>query len=346
MPFLYELKALLDWSVTPTTLTLVDWLKLEDIRASLYNRQCDLVLRAMARRSGAAQPAVPKLLLGFSLFLGLLALLWTPLLAFSTTNPTFRIPHVTNFAFNASLLHVVPVAEGGAAATEIPLFSSSMQHAVLPWLRSNSSATEPKALAAYSPAQLQLLCAGQDSDQAWPVAPGVRRRLHALLQQEEAAGDATETAAVWLDLGFTVMRSFPPVTAYGGPECGGSMHVQLSRGAAGAVAAVLNGSAAWAPLSGWPTGVPQAQTGWLGITMPAEGLLTGVEPSGAPGVGLFPWVWQVKEHHCSVRPSLAAVSTPPRTGPGAPALHRWPLFQVSAAAVHGHTSIACCMCLL
>ena len=148
-----------------------------------------------------------------------------------------------------------------------------------------------------------------------------RDRLHALLQQEEAAGDATETAAVWLDLGFTVMRSFPPVTAYGGPECGGSMHVQLSRGAAGAVAAVLNGSAAWAPLSGWPTGVPQAQTGWLGITMPAEGLLTGVEPSGAPGVGLFPWVWQVKEHHCSVRPSLAAVSTPPRTGPGAPALH-------------------------
>ena len=29
VPFIYELRALLDWSCTPTTLTLFDWLKLE-----------------------------------------------------------------------------------------------------------------------------------------------------------------------------------------------------------------------------------------------------------------------------------------------------------------------------
>jgi len=36
VPFLYELRALLDWSCTATTLSLFDWLKLEDIHTSLF----------------------------------------------------------------------------------------------------------------------------------------------------------------------------------------------------------------------------------------------------------------------------------------------------------------------
>lgn len=36
IPFLYELRELLDWSCTATSLTLFDWLKLEDISISLF----------------------------------------------------------------------------------------------------------------------------------------------------------------------------------------------------------------------------------------------------------------------------------------------------------------------
>ncbi len=36
IPFLFELRELLDWSCTATTLTLFDWLKLEDISISLF----------------------------------------------------------------------------------------------------------------------------------------------------------------------------------------------------------------------------------------------------------------------------------------------------------------------
>src|SRR5579875_2948623 len=36
IPFVYELRALLDWSCTATTLSLFDWFKLEDINASLF----------------------------------------------------------------------------------------------------------------------------------------------------------------------------------------------------------------------------------------------------------------------------------------------------------------------
>ncbi|XP_039043790.1 piezo-type mechanosensitive ion channel homolog [Hibiscus syriacus] len=36
LPFLYELRCVLDWSCTTTSLTMYDWLKLEDINGSLF----------------------------------------------------------------------------------------------------------------------------------------------------------------------------------------------------------------------------------------------------------------------------------------------------------------------
>ena len=40
VPFLYELRALLDWTCSATPLNWYQWLKLEDIRASLFIEQC------------------------------------------------------------------------------------------------------------------------------------------------------------------------------------------------------------------------------------------------------------------------------------------------------------------
>lgn len=40
IPFLYELRALLDWTCSATPLNWYQWLKLEDIRASLFVEEC------------------------------------------------------------------------------------------------------------------------------------------------------------------------------------------------------------------------------------------------------------------------------------------------------------------
>lgn len=40
VPFLYELRALLDWTCSATPLNWYQWLKLEDIRASLFVEEC------------------------------------------------------------------------------------------------------------------------------------------------------------------------------------------------------------------------------------------------------------------------------------------------------------------
>jgi Piezo non-specific cation channel, R-Ras-binding domain len=152
VPFVYELREILDWSATATTLRLYDWLKLEvgwstsrrtnshDIAnllcSSLQLRLCAAGHQHVAvlcdsqpeeprpALPGAARPAVPEartgaefprclnqMLFGSSwcsplircrcalqgalLFVGLLVLLWVPLLIFSTgeqTLPCYLLP--------------------------------------------------------------------------------------------------------------------------------------------------------------------------------------------------------------------------------------------------------------
>ena len=55
IPFLYELRELLDWSCTATCLTLFDWLKLEDINTSLFFVTCNRRSRRR-HRLGERQP--------------------------------------------------------------------------------------------------------------------------------------------------------------------------------------------------------------------------------------------------------------------------------------------------
>jgi hypothetical protein len=299
---------MLDWSVTPTTLTLVDWLKLEDIRASLYNRQCDLYMRANTRSTmGAPQPFAGKFALGTLLCVAVLALLWTPLLAFSSSNPTFRIPSVTDFELNATIAYG---STAGRAAARVPLFATTEQYAVLPWLRSERPGRGgspppplPASLAAYAPQQLRLLCGVGDADTLWSPSPPVRARLAAALAAASVDEGASGHPRIWLEIGFSVMRSFPPPTEYGGPLCQGSTRVRLDSRGADALRKVLEGTEEWAPLSGWG------------------------EDGSSGNVGLLSWIWQLKDHKCSVGPAWAGAVESAGSGSDGD-MENWPDFQV------------------
>jgi hypothetical protein len=80
-PFLSEMRCMLDWTCTPTTLDFFQWLTLENIYSVLYQREVTLAYRRTLNRAfGTPQPVIIKWSTGVSFFTALAIVIWGPLL--------------------------------------------------------------------------------------------------------------------------------------------------------------------------------------------------------------------------------------------------------------------------
>uniref|UniRef100_A0A7S1I0S6 Piezo non-specific cation channel R-Ras-binding domain-containing protein n=1 Tax=Eutreptiella gymnastica TaxID=73025 RepID=A0A7S1I0S6_9EUGL len=107
MPFVVEVKSILDWTFTRTTLKLWYWLKLEDIHHELLVARADIEdTKYHNRRVGAPFPAWPKCKSGLCFFLLIMMILFMPLLWYASFSPalTYNYVNVTSVevAFEAS----------------------------------------------------------------------------------------------------------------------------------------------------------------------------------------------------------------------------------------------------
>lgn len=91
VPFLLELRALMDWMWTDTTLALTSWLQMEDIYANIFVLKC--WRRAEAKYPtprGLPRSAVVKYGLGGIILIVLVFIIWFPLLLFSLSGSIFN----------------------------------------------------------------------------------------------------------------------------------------------------------------------------------------------------------------------------------------------------------------
>ena len=86
IPFLYELKNFIDWTFTTTALNLWQWLKLEEVLSLLYLNKCYSEYK-MWRRVGSIYENYKKILMGGLYNLIIIALIFGPLILFSSLNP-------------------------------------------------------------------------------------------------------------------------------------------------------------------------------------------------------------------------------------------------------------------
>ncbi|GLU07492.1 hypothetical protein SLE2022_244480 [Rubroshorea leprosula] len=169
LPFLYELRCVLDWSCTTTSLTMYDWLKLEDIYASLYLVKCDAVLNRATHKPGEKQTKMTKCCNGICLFFILLCVIWAPMLMYSSGNPT----NIANPIKDANVQIDIRTASG-----RLPLYQTTLCEK-LPWDKLNSDANlDPQHyLDAYNKNDIQLICCQADSSILWLVPEVVQARF-------------------------------------------------------------------------------------------------------------------------------------------------------------------------
>eukprot|EP00002_Diphylleia_rotans_P034972 TRINITY_DN7580_c0_g2_i2.p1 TRINITY_DN7580_c0_g2~~TRINITY_DN7580_c0_g2_i2.p1 ORF type:complete len:2095 (-),score=426.44 TRINITY_DN7580_c0_g2_i2:1764-8048(-) len=105
IPFVFELRTLLDWICIDTSLTLNEFFKLEDIYGNLYLRKCDLIQKEKdALPPGTKQPSSEKFFTGVVMFVLLALLVWFPLIVITAS----QVELGTNLVSYASISIGIP----------------------------------------------------------------------------------------------------------------------------------------------------------------------------------------------------------------------------------------------
>ncbi|XP_062018874.1 piezo-type mechanosensitive ion channel homolog [Rosa rugosa] len=169
LPFLYELRCVLDWSCTTTSLTMYDWLKLEDIHASLYLVKCDAVLNRATHKQGTKQTQMTKCCNGICLFFILICVIWAPMLMYSSGNPT----NIANPIKDASVQVDIKTMSG-----RLTLYQSTLCEKI-DWDNVNSDVNlDPQGyLETYNKKDVQLICCEADASVLWLVPDVVQTRF-------------------------------------------------------------------------------------------------------------------------------------------------------------------------
>ncbi|XP_028770789.1 piezo-type mechanosensitive ion channel homolog isoform X2 [Neltuma alba] len=169
LPFLYELRCVLDWSCTTTSLTMYDWLKLEDIHASLFLVKCDVDLNRANHHQGQKQTKMTKICNGICLFFVLLGVIWTPMLMYSSGNPT----NIANPIKDASARVDIKTISGRLTFFETTLCE------MISWekLHVRRRLDPHRYLSTYNEKDIQLVCCQSDASTLWLVPPVVQTRF-------------------------------------------------------------------------------------------------------------------------------------------------------------------------
>ncbi|XP_011693697.1 PREDICTED: piezo-type mechanosensitive ion channel component 2-like [Wasmannia auropunctata] len=96
VPFLFELRAVMDWIWTDTSMTVMDWFKMEDVFASIYQIKCMRGVESdFPQPRGVKKKQMSKYLVGGSVLLLIIGLIWFPLLLFAlgSTVGTSNLPY-------------------------------------------------------------------------------------------------------------------------------------------------------------------------------------------------------------------------------------------------------------
>ena len=216
IPFLYELRTMLDWTCTRTTLGLFDWMKLEEIRASLYNISVKNVGRAK-RTMGEPQTMLVKFFSGTLLFSVLTLIIWTPLLLFSSGNPSYVNSHVQEASSQITLL----VGNPNSPEQTYAMFAGGSRSRILDGVDSWGDFSRDVAV--------QCVDVAPSSDAMWPLSSPARMDL------SRALNDTSREVSV--RVAWDILRSDPAAA----PLCSGSQIAPLARSTRATLAALAGG---------------------------------------------------------------------------------------------------------
>ena len=103
IPFLFEFKTFMDWYFTETALSLVQWIKMEEINGKLFGAKCSSIKFKQRRHGNRVKWWIKFFMGGCGVFL-LVLCIFGPMLLFSTLNPIAQQNLLQNFSLKVGVI--------------------------------------------------------------------------------------------------------------------------------------------------------------------------------------------------------------------------------------------------
>lgn len=177
IPFLYELRTILDWVCIDSTMTIFDWLKMEDIFSNIYLIRC-------ARQSETDFPAIraqkkaslSKLIMGGTVVLLIVICIWGPLCLFALGNAvgTSNVPYQVSVSIRIGPYDPIYTTNNYDSIREIN--ASSFLAMTNTFIR-NKNKQALTFLAGYDATDVAAVKLAGNSPSLWNIAPPDKQRL-------------------------------------------------------------------------------------------------------------------------------------------------------------------------
>ncbi|XP_015127425.1 piezo-type mechanosensitive ion channel component isoform X5 [Diachasma alloeum] len=181
VPFLFELRAVMDWIWTDTSMTIMDWFKMEDIFASIYQIKCMRGVETdFPQPRGVKKQQMSKYMVGGGGLFLIIGLIWFPLLLFALGATV----GVSNLPYEASLSIRIgsyePIYTMSAQDTSIFSYSEAdFKTLKNVYSKSKSAATFLENYEATDVAAVRL---SRSSKKLWAISPPDKERLRLELE--------------------------------------------------------------------------------------------------------------------------------------------------------------------
>lgn len=176
IPFLFELRTLMDWIWTDTSMTLFDWLKMEDIFSNVFQLKCGREMESeFPQPRGTKKTTASKYIMGGGMLVALIASIWFPLAMFALGNTVGEANPPFDVTVSLRIGPYEPVYSMSAQDSNIISFDEKNFNTLQRLYSKDRTALT--FLAGYEAADVTAVILAANSTSIWNISPPDRIRL-------------------------------------------------------------------------------------------------------------------------------------------------------------------------
>ncbi|XP_035206569.1 piezo-type mechanosensitive ion channel component 2-like isoform X5 [Stegodyphus dumicola] len=178
IPFLYELRSLMDWIWTDTSMNISNWLKMEDIYANIFVLKCTRRAEAdYPTPRGAKRTALIKYGVGGFLLFFIILIIWFPLLLFALGNTVGRTNPPISCTVELSITGYEPIFRTTALKHQIHSFTSNQWNQLEREVANLADPSTTSFLTGYDKDDTVIVELSNNSTSVWTISPPSQNAL-------------------------------------------------------------------------------------------------------------------------------------------------------------------------